>query len=81
MLNAKNLHTYLAKVFYKRRSEFNPLWNHVLVAGFDVGNVTAKANHCLIAEITQTLHVGETSQGSVGGLAVTFPTCNISTVS
>ncbi|KAJ9492224.1 hypothetical protein VN97_g970 [Penicillium thymicola] len=35
MLNAKNLHTYLAKVFYKRRSEFNPLWNHVLVAGFD----------------------------------------------
>ena len=32
-----------------------------------VGNVTAKANHCLIAEFTQTLHVGETSQGSVGG--------------
>ncbi|KAJ6186940.1 hypothetical protein N7519_001848 [Penicillium mononematosum] len=24
-----------AHVFYKRRSEFNPLWNHVLVAGFD----------------------------------------------
>lgn len=35
MLNAKNLHTYLSKVFYKRRSEFNPLWNHVLVAGYD----------------------------------------------
>lgn len=34
-LNAKNLLTYLSKVFYKRRSEFNPLWNHVLVAGFD----------------------------------------------
>ncbi|OJJ59304.1 hypothetical protein ASPSYDRAFT_56914 [Aspergillus sydowii CBS 593.65] len=34
-LNAKNLHTYLSKVFYKRRSEFNPLWNHILVAGFD----------------------------------------------
>lgn len=34
-LNAKNLHTYLSKVFYKRRSEMNPLWNHVLVAGFD----------------------------------------------
>jgi hypothetical protein len=32
------------------------------------GNMlNAKANHCLIAEITQTLHVGETSQGSVGG--------------
>ncbi|KAL4776218.1 nucleophile aminohydrolase [Aspergillus nidulans var. acristatus] len=34
-LNAKNLHTYLSKVFYKRRSDFNPLWNHILVAGFD----------------------------------------------
>jgi 20S proteasome subunit beta 7 len=34
-LNAKNLHTYLSKVFYKRRSDMNPLWNHVLVAGFD----------------------------------------------
>lgn len=35
MLNAKNLHTYLSKVFYRRRSQLNPLWNHVLVAGFD----------------------------------------------
>lgn len=34
-LNAENLHKYLSKVFYKRRSEFNPLWNHVLVGGFD----------------------------------------------
>jgi 20S proteasome subunit beta 7 len=34
-LNAKNLHTYLSKVLYRRRSEFNPLWNHLLVAGFD----------------------------------------------
>lgn len=34
-LNAKNVHTYLSKVFYRRRSQFNPLWNHVLVAGFD----------------------------------------------
>jgi len=34
-LNAKNLHTYLAKVFYKRRSEMNPLWNQILVAGLD----------------------------------------------
>jgi 20S proteasome subunit beta 7 len=33
-LNAKNLHTYMSKVMYKRRSEFNPLWNHILVAGF-----------------------------------------------
>jgi 20S proteasome subunit beta 7 len=34
-LNAKNLHTYLAKVMYKRRSDFNPLWNHLLISGLD----------------------------------------------
>lgn len=34
-LNAKNIHTYLARVMYKRRSEFNPLWNQILVAGLD----------------------------------------------
>jgi len=35
MLDAKNVHTYIAKVMYKRRSDFNPLWNHILVAGLD----------------------------------------------
>ncbi|KAF2749490.1 proteasome component PRE4 [Sporormia fimetaria CBS 119925] len=34
-LHAKNLHTYLAKVMYKRRSDFDPLWNHLLVTGLD----------------------------------------------
>ncbi|KAL8634757.1 MAG: hypothetical protein Q9228_007674 [Teloschistes exilis] len=34
-LNAQNLHTYLAKVMYKRRSDINPLWNQLLVAGLD----------------------------------------------
>ena len=34
-LNAQNLHTYLSKVMYKRRSDFNPLWNQILVAGTD----------------------------------------------
>jgi len=34
-LTAKNLHTYLSKLMYKRRSDFDPLWNHVLVAGID----------------------------------------------
>ncbi|GAM82560.1 hypothetical protein ANO11243_005420 [Dothideomycetidae sp. 11243] len=34
-LSAKNLHTYLAKVMYKRRTDFNPLWNAMLVAGLD----------------------------------------------
>ena len=34
-LNARNLHTYLSKILYKRRSDFNPLWNNLLVAGLD----------------------------------------------
>ncbi|KAL1304944.1 hypothetical protein AAFC00_003855 [Neodothiora populina] len=34
-LSAKNLHTYISKVMYKRRSDFNPLWNAILVAGID----------------------------------------------
>ena len=35
LMSAKNLHTYLGKVMYKRRSDFNPLWNHLLVVGLD----------------------------------------------
>ena len=34
-LDARNLHTYLAKVMYKRRTDMNPLWNQTLVAGID----------------------------------------------
>lgn len=34
-MSAKNLHAYLSKVMYKRRSDFNPLWNAMLVAGLD----------------------------------------------
>ncbi|KAJ9137875.1 Proteasome subunit beta [Pleurostoma richardsiae] len=34
-LNAASLHKYLTKLFYSRRSSFDPLWNQVLVAGFD----------------------------------------------
>lgn len=34
-LSARNLHTYMSKVMYKRRSDFDPLWNHILVAGLD----------------------------------------------
>lgn len=37
-LNAKNLHTYLSKVMYKRRTDMNPLWNAILVAGLDGQN-------------------------------------------
>lgn len=35
VLNAQNLHTYLSKVMYKRRSDMNPLWNSMLVVGLD----------------------------------------------
>ena len=35
LMSARNLHTYLGKVMYKRRSDFNPLWNAILVAGLD----------------------------------------------
>ncbi|KAF3769337.1 proteasome endopeptidase complex, beta subunit [Cryphonectria parasitica EP155] len=34
-LSAANLHKYLAKLLYARRNKFNPLWNQLLVAGFD----------------------------------------------
>ena len=34
-LNAANLHRYLAKLLYNRRSKFDPLWNHLLVVGLD----------------------------------------------
>jgi 20S proteasome subunit beta 7 len=34
-MNAKNLHQYLSKVMYQRRSKMNPLWNQTLVAGLD----------------------------------------------
>ena len=34
-LTAANLHTYLTKLMYKRRNDFDPLWNHILVAGVD----------------------------------------------
>ncbi|KAK3718876.1 Proteasome subunit beta type-7 [Vermiconidia calcicola] len=35
LMSARNLHTYLSKVMYKRRSDFNPLWNALLVCGLD----------------------------------------------
>ncbi|SPO00972.1 probable PRE4 - 20S proteasome subunit (beta7) [Cephalotrichum gorgonifer] len=34
-LSAQNLHCYLSKLLYARRNKFDPLWNQVLVAGFD----------------------------------------------
>ena len=34
-LHAANLHTYLQKVLYKRRTDMNPLWNVILIAGLD----------------------------------------------
>ena len=37
-MSAKNLHAYLSKVMYKRRSDFNPLWNALLIGGLDENN-------------------------------------------
>ncbi|KAH6604728.1 20s proteasome subunit [Trichoderma cornu-damae] len=34
-LSAANLHRYLSKLLYNRRSKFDPLWNHLLVGGLD----------------------------------------------
>lgn len=34
-MSAKNLWTYLSKVMYKRRTDFNPLWNALLICGLD----------------------------------------------
>lgn len=34
-LSAANLHRYLSKLLYNRRSKFDPLWNHLLIAGLD----------------------------------------------
>jgi 20S proteasome subunit beta 7 len=34
-LNAANLHKYLQKLMYKRRNDFDPLWNQILIAGLD----------------------------------------------
>lgn len=37
-MNARNLYIYLSKVMYNRRSDFDPLWNHIIVAGLDEEN-------------------------------------------
>ncbi|KAK0628406.1 nucleophile aminohydrolase [Bombardia bombarda] len=37
-LNAANLHKYLQKLLYRRRNDFDPLWNHILVAGLDASS-------------------------------------------
>ena len=34
-LKAPNVHEYLSRVMYNRRSKMNPLWNSIVVGGFD----------------------------------------------
>ncbi|KAI5958731.1 PRE4 [Candida pseudojiufengensis] len=34
-LRAPNVHEYLSRVMYNRRSKMNPLWNSIIVGGFD----------------------------------------------
>jgi 20S proteasome subunit beta 7 len=48
LMSAKNLHTYLSKVMYKRRTDFNPLWNALLVAGLDEKNAPFLASADLL---------------------------------
>lgn len=42
-LSANNLHKYLTKVMYARRSKFDPLWNTILVAGFSTAEPASPA--------------------------------------
>jgi len=35
LMQASNLFTFLRRQMYHQRNEFNPLWNQILVAGFD----------------------------------------------
>ena len=34
-LSAANIYNYLSLVFYNRRSKMDPVWNAVLVGGYD----------------------------------------------
>jgi 20S proteasome subunit beta 7 len=36
-LRAKHVYSYLSRMLYHRRNKFNPLWNVLLVAGWDDG--------------------------------------------
>lgn len=35
-LDAREIHAFLARVLYNRRCKFDPLWNQLVVGGFDV---------------------------------------------
>jgi len=37
VLNPKEIHSYLSRVLYNRRSKVNPLWNSLITAGFRSG--------------------------------------------
>jgi 20S proteasome subunit beta 7 len=36
-LRAKHVYSYLSRVLYARRGKFDPLWNVLIVAGWDDG--------------------------------------------
>lgn len=36
--SASEVHSYLSRILYSRRNKFNPLWNQIIVAGFDNDN-------------------------------------------
>jgi 20S proteasome subunit beta 7 len=42
VLTPREIHSYLGRVFYNRRSKINPLWNSVITAGFHNGKRCAQ---------------------------------------
>ena len=47
-LNAQNLHTWLGKLMYRRRTKMDPLWNALLVVGFDTEGIPFLASADLL---------------------------------
>lgn len=43
-LSAKSIHQYLSRVMYNRRNKMDPLWNSIVLAGWDEGPVLALAD-------------------------------------
>jgi 20S proteasome subunit beta 7 len=36
-MEPKSLHTWMTRLMYARRSKFNPLWNNLIIGGFNNG--------------------------------------------
>ena len=38
--NAEGIYNYLVRVMYNRRNKFDPLWNSLVISGWDCGEET-----------------------------------------